>query len=197
MASKPHRMASVATLTKLAIAGESGRGWYQDARREAERASKLLDTPLWVYADYLALFSPRVSVIRSIRLANYYALTGQFHPTTMRGIRASVEHYEKTAEIRGPKTGPFARALLGAGDAIVLDVWMAVAFRVKQSAFSRKATHAVACGRIRMVARKLGWTPAEVQAAIWTATVRRAGKRPGKLRIVNETLFGPELETAK
>lgn len=189
------RMASVGTLVALALQGERGRYWYHDAKRSATLAAEYYDVPLWVYADYLALFSPRVSVKRSIRLAHYYVEHGHYHPTTMKGIRASVDHYENTGEIRGPKTAPFARALLGDERAIVLDVWMAKAFKLPQAAFSRAAVHERACGRVRKAARKLGWTPAQVQAAVWYATVKAAGKRPGVLQTGVDTLYGWHPET--
>lgn len=190
------RMASVPTLLALAERGEAGRTWYQTAKTEISRAAALLDIPDWYYADLLALFSPRVSVRRNIRLTNYYITSGDFHKTTMRGVRAAVDHYESTSEIRGPKTSEFARALLGAGDAIVLDVWMARAFGVNQLEFSRPAVRARCEQRIRKVARGLGWSAAETQAAIWCVSVESAGRNPTAFIIVHDTLFGPHLETA-
>lgn len=189
--------ASVQTLIRLAERGERGRRWYSVARREVLKASALLDVPPWYYADILAIFSPRVSVKRNIRLANYYLAVGEFHPTTLKTTRSAVEHYEDTGAIRGPKTAQFARAILGQSDAIVLDVWMARAFRVPQREFSRPAVRAKCEQRIRKVATALGWTACEVQSAVWTAVVRDAGKRPGQFLIVDDTLFGPRLDIAK
>lgn len=190
------RMSSVATLIGLAERGESGRRWYVHAREQVIEAAALLDVPPWYYADVLAITSPRVSVKRNIRLANHYLVTGEHHRTTMRSVRRALEHYEATGDIRGPKTSEFARALLGMGDAIVLDVWMARAFGIDQSAFTRPAVRARCEQRIRKAAAALGWSPAEVQAAVWTAAVRRAGKRPGEFTIVHRTLFGDVLEQA-
>jgi len=192
-----HRMSSVKTLIGLAEEGISGRHWYHAAKKEVEHAAEILSVAPWEYADYLALFSPRVSVKRNIRLTNYYLVKDKtFHPTTMRPTRVAVDHYNESGEIRGIKTAPFSQALLGVGDAIVLDVWMARALGIEQENLARLATHDRACGRIRLAARSLGWAPAEVQAAVWTSAVRKAGRVPTPFKIVENTVFGPTLESA-
>lgn len=193
---KKPRLASVSTLVRLAEQGEAGRFWYDEAREQVDRGSVLLNIAPRRFADLLALFSPRVAVKRSIRFAVRYAETGEYAADVMRSVRASVDHYEQTGEIRGPKTRPFADALRGDGSAIVLDVWMAVAFGVDQRAFNRVGVHAECTRRIRIAAKRLGWTPAETQAAMWYATVRNAGRSPGRLHIVRDSLFGAELEIA-
>jgi hypothetical protein len=179
-------IASVATLVKLAKLGEDGKGWYKHAKLEIEGAAFILDCDPKRFADILSLLSPRVSVTRNIRFAVKYLETGEHAHDVMRLIRSSVAHYEKTGEIRGPKTGPFASALLGNTEAIVLDTWMAVAFGFDQDEFRRKPVASECCKRIRKAAKILGWAPCEVQAAVWVATVRKAGRHATAFNVIKE-----------
>jgi len=191
---KIDRMASVGTLTKMAEAGVEGRHWYRTAKKAVAESARQLGVDTKEFAEVLALFSPRVSVRRNIRMAIHYfrareaGLTGdeRFPHDSMRGVRSSVRHWEKTGEIRGPKTGPFARAIAGDADAVVLDVWMARAFGVDQKRFSNTPVRERAQGRIRKAAEQLGWTPAETQAAVWTTAVKQAGRNPGQFHIASE-----------
>jgi len=188
------RMASVDTLCKLAREGNAGRYWYDEAQGEIDRAASLLGSSPRELADYLSLFSPRTSVKRSIKVAFRYMESRTLPSDVIRSVRTAVCHYEQTGEIRGPKTGAFARALCGERDAVVLDTWMAKAFRINQKHFSRPAVYAKCCGRVRAAAKKLGWNPCEVQAAVWRAAVKRAGRKPGSISLVVDTLFGTFLK---
>jgi len=83
-----------------------------------------------------------------------------------------LRRYLDTGAVTGPKTGPFHRAVLGDPDALVLDVWISRALGVPQEALTRKDVRAKAVARFGAVARSLGWSVAETQAAVWTSVVR-------------------------
>ena len=114
---------------------------------------------------------PQETVARNVQLAHAY-LTDRSVKGVMRGIQAALEHYELTGEIRGPKTGAFARALTGSPDAVVIDVWMyrALGYNWRSMTPTR---YAMACDAVRALASTLRYpdgttlTPAETQAAVW------------------------------
>ena len=190
MTKRTIKLRSVNHIVKLAVKGEDGRDWYTFAAAQIKIAAQMIGVPFERFCDIMSVLSPRVSVKRNIRFALRYLKDGTFAHDVMTPIRASVNHYEITGEIRGPKTSAFAAALKGDENAIVLDVWMAVAFGVDQALFSRKPIHVEACKRIKRAAKILGWTPCQVQAAVWVATVRRAGRTPSVMELVVPTLFG-------
>lgn len=187
------RMPSPERLAPIAERGRAGRGWYGEALEQIGMASDMLGCTPVKLAGYLAVYSPRVSVKRSIRMAYHRIRTGEHTHDCMRGVQAAVEHWEATGEIRGPKTRAFNAALLGDESAVVLDVWMARALGIPQDLLGRITVYRKGEDRIRSVASVIGWTPAETQAALWVATVEAAGRNPGQIELVRETLYGREL----
>lgn len=172
-------MNNAPTLRRYAQMGRKHVDWYADARR---CIGKLCHENGWDvdrFVCILAVTSPRVSVMRNYRLAEHYMRTGYYLPDMMKTIRASVEHYEATGEIRGPKTSAFARNLLGDETALVLDVWMARALGVEQRIVTRKDNMAAAYRRVGTIAAENGWTIAQTQAAIWCGVCIANGVRPG------------------
>lgn len=185
-------MRSTRTIVKLALAGAEYRDWYRYAQAEIRFSATSLDISADKLAALLAVCSPRVSVKRSIRFALMLLKRPNDKPADMMStVYAAVRHWQRTGEIRGPKTGPFAKALLGDLSAVVLDVWMAVAFGVPHVAWNRRKLRTIAQDRVRQAARVLGWRPAEVQAAVWAAVVKAAGRKVAFLHVSSElSLFG-------
>jgi len=180
------KLAGIDRIDRLAKLGQEGRDWYAFANAQVKAGAVILDISERRFADLLAVFSPRVTVVRSVRFTVYYVKTGKYLPDVTRNVRASVKHYEATGEIRGPKTGPFADALMLDQDAIVLDTWMALAFKIDQGLLRSKYVETPCKRLIRRVAKRNGWTSAQAQAAIWTGTVIEAGRNPAQLFIEAE-----------
>lgn len=179
-------MKSPCHLMRLARLGAGHRTWYNDALQNIMTLCYRKNWGVVRYIEVLALTSPRVSVKRNVSLATEYMTTGQLGPDVLRGTRAALAHYEATGEIRGPKTAAFARALAGDHDAVVLDVWMARALDVDQRKFETKRVRHSAERRVRYAAHLLGWSPAETQAAVWSGTLQRAGRKVPLVQMLEE-----------
>lgn len=164
--------------------------WYTRAKADIEHVCKQKGWDFNRFVDVLAITSPRVAVVRNIRVAMYYMDTEKYLSGTIRTTRAAMEHYEEVGEIRGLKTSAFARALKGDLEAIVLDTWMSEAFEIEQGRFRNKAVRKECEQRVRRAARTCNLRPAELQAASWAAIVRRHGRNTPSFDVSSElTLF--------
>lgn len=180
-------MRSIAKLTEMALIGHEHRYWYQWAWSDICAACELLDVCPNRFSDLMAVTSPRVSVKRNVRFAIMLTRSPDAKPNDMmRTVWASYRHWQRTGEIRGPKTGPFARALQQDLSAVPLDVWMARALDVDHKRLATMRVRYPATDRVVAVAERLGWEPAEAQAAIWAAAVRQAGRNVPIVSVFDE-----------
>jgi len=163
----PAKLAPIDYLVCLASDGIDGYNWYSEAAAQIRFVCRIEEWDPDDFAGVLATTSPRVSVVRNIRLALHILHHGDLRVHPMRGIRKSVMDFRSGAGIVGRKTRPFYHNLCGRLDHVTLDTWMATALCIGQKEFKRKATHREACERIAEVGRVIGIKPAEAQAAIW------------------------------
>ena len=104
----------------------------------------------------------------------------------MRGIQTSVQRFIDGKGIAGQKTSAFYHNLSGRYDYVTLDVWMAYALGIDQTAFNRVGDRRKATERVVRVGKVMGLNPAEAQAAIWTGYRSRAGRADSPFSIVTE-----------
>lgn len=172
-----------ARFAPLAREGERGRFWYQDAGRWAKRIVGPSRSLLLL--RLLAATSARASVTANVRharrafgeIVSGSALSGGY------GVPANDRNVRRVAaglRLSGPKVRRFGEALTGDRGAVPVDVWMVRASGEGDGSKAPGAplTRAIsdACTRL---ARRWGWEPREVQAAVWTAARARAGDRHG------------------
>lgn len=144
MATPTVRLASVRSLRDMALDGEDNRYWYRDAERQVQQYAASVGVAPEVVAYVLAATSPRVHVIRNIRLTREYCeayAAWGYGALDYSGMARSLLPATRTALLRlelafsngepvpwatlGKKTGPFGRAIAdGGGEHLVIDVWM-------------------------------------------------------------------------
>lgn len=185
------RMTSVDKLEELALEGQHGKHWYEQCDHALRTMCRREGWPVVHTAAVLGITSPRIQVSRNALYTKAYMREWVKDPDVnthnrisglLPMVRSGLVHYERTGEIRGPKTSAFAGACMGDLSQVVLDVWMARALKlVDQKLFERKQVRHKATMRINKVADRLGWEPAQVQAAIWTAVyeANHVSKAPG------------------
>ena len=184
------RMTGIYKLEKLAVQGEHGKNWYEQCDAALRTMCRAEGWPVVHTAAVLGITSPRVQVARNAFYTKQYMREWMLSPkitthTKLSGllpmVRRGLEKYEQHGIISGPKTSAFAGACMGDLSQVVLDTWMAKVLGIHQDTFKRKQIRAKADKRIRQVADRLGWEPAQTQAAIWTAVYEQhhVSRAPG------------------
>lgn len=202
--------------------GEAGLTWYDEAWPQMQR---MFGKHAELYVDVLAALSPHNGVKGNITSANKamaLILSGKrsakkpFKVTTETkagdGMQAHVDNLNRILKgqpIGGPKVGPFARALKGDKNTVVVDTWMMRAFGFTDKATDSEITFIQQA--VTGMAEALGKDARQVQAAIWTgvkivqegpgAFVEDIHKTVGRALMDKESplyaMFGKELEMAK
>lgn len=173
-------MVHTETLLRYAMAGWDWRHWYHDAREAIEEICRRFGWDEHKFIEVMAITSPRVQVSRNWACTFRYMRDGALPPGVMRSTRVAMSNWEQGLGIRGRKTSAFAAALKGDGDALVLDVWMALALGVDERKVTRLDNMAAARRRVERVADTLGCTIAEAQASIWCGIIVDKGLMPAR-----------------
>lgn len=167
-------------LRKLALEGERGRYWYENSskailemvngnKEEAERIVALI-----------AIYSPNATVPANTSMA----LKAYLQFKSGQEIKAGTGDNNKKAtdllahgkEWSGIKTNNFYQNLMVEIDpskldpgSATMDMWMALAFDYGSKTLDQGPKYNFALREINDLAKKIGWHPHQVQAAIWTA----------------------------
>ena len=172
-------MKSVKSLVSIAKVGYAGAGWYDYVGGQLRDYCADMGWDYDVYIDLMAITSPRVHVTRNIRVAAELYVTRVMPKSIIRSVHTSYANYVAGKGIAGVKTGPFAAALKGCTDSVVLDVYMARAANIPQTWLSdRKSVHAELTRRIRKAGKIVGLCPRDCQAAIWAGQRHLEGWNP-------------------
>lgn len=170
---------------KLIKLGKNHKNWYGDGYEQIKRICDKEGWSVDEFIDILAITSPRVKVKRNIRITLHYMKERELPSGVMQNIHKSLENYKKTNTIGGPKTKAFANAIKGDEDEVVLDVWMARAFKVEQKVFKRKKYTEYA-EKFRKFAKSVDEKPRDCQAMVWAGVICEAGLNPSGLSIEKE-----------
>lgn len=183
-------MVRASTLLQYAMLGWDYRHWYEEAHTAIDSICQENGWDASKFADVMAITSPRVQVSRNVFATVYYMRHKALPRGTMRSTRKAMENWEHGKGIAGRKTGPFAAAIKGDGDALVLDVWMAAALGVDQRVVTRLDIQAQARRRMQSVADTLGCTMAQAQAAVWCGIILTKNKMPARFERANDGKWG-------
>jgi len=168
-------------LMNLFNEGKSGLSWYSRSREELKR---IFGNKWELVADLIAATSPNNAVIPNVKKAlniltdfvigGVNRALGNLDPKDIH--RKFVEQALTGQAITGPKIGPFAAAIKGDPNAVVLDIWMMRVFGFAGD--SPSDVQRVYMTKIILdESTRLGVEPRQYQAALWVAKkIRDEGK---------------------
>lgn len=183
---------TVRTVDQLVEAARSEKDW----RTWYQRYSNQLNTLFGVsgaktFEKILGATSQATGVAGNVTLAlRAYTqmITGQPFEGFLEGVKNNLERIRNEEMVQGQKIGEFARAATGDESGVAIDRHVAriIFGRENLQGGSTPSARQVKRGKIivNQVAKKLGWKPREVQAALWAAQIeldaRARGVEPKK-----------------
>lgn len=173
-------------LLRLANKGSQYSDWYDRAYVEIGEVCNKEKWDRKEFTNILSLLSPQVRVRRNIRMTLVYFGQNSYFNNLMQSVRISVDNYRKTGIINGQKVSSFALALLGYNESIVLDVWMARALQIEQKRFKKKSIREQSRKIIKSVAKTVGMSPRDCQAAIWSGIIQDYKQTPEQMPVIEE-----------
>ena len=166
--------------------------WYTDSK--AAILEHMDEPAAQVFIDLLAATSPRNSVKQNLVYA-FQAFEAYMNDSSAyingsltdhltfglanKGIQKNVKRVFEYKPIKGAKVYPFAEALKGDLDQVVIDSWMLKVFNVKRSA-PTPADRECITKLINKLADQTNLKPAEVQACLWAYAKTELNDTPFK-----------------
>jgi len=176
------------TRQQLVNAAMSSSDWKDFYSRHQALLEEVFGSDADLFQKLLSATSQAASVATNVALAlKAYAqlkrgeefdgrLRGEQSPGYLPAVIQNLNRIKAEDEVQGQKIRAYTAANEGAEESVVVDRHIA---RMLFGAISpTKAQFAKASGILTEVARMLGWSPREVQAALWAASIRKSGKNP-------------------
>lgn len=140
--------------------------WYHQAQEVATEVAHNLNSSLEVGAGVVSAFSPRERWSSNVTKAIAYSLGHEVKGLSNNLKMANAVLDEGISALKGLKTNAFARAIAGDTDAVVIDVWMMRAAKMRTDSPTQGQYHALTKATVN-VAGEFGLTPRTAQALIW------------------------------
>ncbi len=170
---------TVAQLVNVARAGEHGKEWYSDANNSAREflaeSGDDNQATLDLFSAIVGVTSPRISVERNAMYA-----TAIWTDPTAKPVGCLQQSYNKACRLlngtddvyafldRGIKSANFAANIAGDLSRCTNDTHVARVFGITGESLADVRVYAAVTRKIEQAAKRLGWSVAETQAALWT-----------------------------
>ena len=165
-------------------------GWYE---RDREFLQRTFRGDWKLVAALLAATSPQVPMLTSwnwtLKIYRDFATGREVQIDKFRKCHSkNIQRALAGQELQGRKVSNFYRALIGDGNAVVLDLWMLRLFKFYQNNVHHPqgGSYDKLADKFRIVARSHGYAPAEFQAALWIVYRQKHGFNPVSYSTIGE-----------
>ena len=164
-------MITLDTLESYVAAGIDNRLWYEESHASAARWCKANNQDLTTFLSVTAILSPRVQVVRNIRLARQWMLTRSTDGMMKQRVNA-LEIYHGSGKVSGTKINAFLDSLMLKPGAVCIDIHMSRLFGYAEGELMKetkefKGLRAKAQRIVRRLAERHGMESYQMQAALW------------------------------
>lgn len=155
-----------------------GKAWYAEARALAGDVALAGNVTVEQAAVAIAQLSPRLRWDDNVRAIWSLIDTGDAKGVMGRSVdkarQALVEADPWVTFGKAPKTRAFASNILGNEHAVTVDVWAARIAGFTEKELSRVGVYEAIAHAYRLAAKRVGITPAQMQAITWVVARNRA-----------------------
>jgi len=166
------KIIDIDTIENYLVAGIENKGWYQSSNDSAVRFCNRYGLDLTTFLSVTAILSPRVQVVRNIRLARQWCLENKNPKSIMSQRVRALEAYHKSGIVTGEKVKAFRESLLLVDGACCIDIHMSRAFGYQGGELMRntlffKGEREAAQSIVRRLASKYQMPSYSAQSSIW------------------------------
>ncbi|AHY27152.1 hypothetical protein PBI_PHANTASTIC_89 [Mycobacterium phage Phantastic] len=155
-----------------------GKVWYEEAKALAVECAVNGGMTLEQSAVMIAQLSPRLRWNKNVEAARSLVATGKAPGVLSRSVERALQ--AMTAEDpwstfgKAPKTRSFALNILGDDHAVTVDVWAARVAGITEQQLGRAGVYEAIAHCYRLAAKRVGISPAQMQAITWVVARGRA-----------------------
>lgn len=170
---------SIAEMADMAASQEVWKNWYE---LHESALVEHFGQDAELFKRLLSITSQSATVASNFMLAlkayrQWYA--GEPFKGYLPAVALNLSRLRKGQDIQGPKITQYGQAVLGYEGGIAVD--RHIAMLMFNTKVPNKSQILAARDRITAVAERLGWTPREVQSALWALNQQRLGKDPSEV----------------
>lgn len=172
---------------------DRGRRWYDRARAECGRMSRLYSMPLGRTAAAMAITSPDAKLVQNVRWTERVLAdkakrrgvksAGRYPADQRPKLEGALDRRKPNPAqyVSGPKVSAFYHAIMGDADILVIDRWAAFAAGFPRDRAPRARERDIIGTAYRQAAERVGESVRDFQAIVWIVVRESTPRSDGRI----------------